>query len=114
MGFIVPNAVLQDDCVISDHRPEDINVEDGFVTGYCADGRGAVLREDEGHEWFDCEDGSQPRGRRDIEAGLAADHHYTQAVCESRHALFRHMTASARAAFARAFSVCGIGQALND
>lgn len=108
-GFIVPNAVLQDDCVIADHRPEDINVGDDFVTVHCANGQTADLRRDaDGYEWFFCEDGSPPRGRRDIEAGLAAAHAYTQAVCASREALFRRMTPSARSAFSESFSVCGI------
>lgn len=112
MGFIVPNAVLQDDCVIADHRPEDVNVEDEFVTVYCADGKPARLREDEGHdEWFICEDGSQPRGRRDVAAGMAAGHPYTEAVCASRAALFRHMSEAAREAFSASFSVCGIAPA---
>ncbi|GAB3017839.1 hypothetical protein [Bowmanella dokdonensis] len=96
MGFVVPNAVLRDECIIADHRTEDLNLEDEFVDVYCADGGEATLRQDKGREWFTCRDGSAPRGRRDVAAGLKSGHPYTQSVCDSRQALWSNMTHRAR------------------
>jgi hypothetical protein len=108
LGFIVPNAVLRDECVVVHHRPEDLNAEDPFVEVRCDDGQPAVLRTGGGSEWYVCEDGSAPRGYRDVAAGLAAGHSYTLAVCQSRQALHERMTPAARQAFRAAFEVCGI------
>lgn len=108
MGFVVPNAVLQDECVVAQHRPEDVNQEDPYVTVYCADGAAAELADEHEDETWFCQDGSQPRGRRDIAAGLAAGHPYTKAVCDSRRALQRGMTPEAVRAFGEAFTSCGL------
>jgi hypothetical protein len=107
LGFIVPNAVLQNSCVVAEHRPEDLNREDPFVTVRCPNGHTARLRDD-GEERYGCADGSQPRGHRDVAAGLAAGHPYAEAVCASRRGLHARMTPRARSAFREAFASCGI------
>lgn len=109
MGFFVPLSVLHDDSVIADHRPEDLNGEDPFVSIVCDDGRSVRFGQSEdGSERYHCADESVPRGVRDVAAGLRASHPYTEALCDSRAALYTLMTPRARAAFAPAFRSCGI------
>jgi len=107
MGFLVPHAVLTDDCVVVNHRSEDLNREDPFVDVRCEDDP-ATLRSDDGYEYYTCPGEATPIGYRDIAAGLRADHPYTRAVCESRRYLYRHMTARAREAYSTAFENCRI------
>ena len=107
MGFFVPHAVVQDRCVVANHRPRDLNSEDPFVSVTCDDGP-ARLQNDDGHEYYVCPDDSVPMGARDVEAALRAGQDYTQRACASRRYLYQHMTAQARQAFAPAFRACGI------
>jgi hypothetical protein len=108
-GFFVPQAVLSDDCVVANHRPRDLNVEDPFVEVRCGD-QPATLEEHNGAEIYSCANGRVPIGYRDVPAGLAAGHAYTERLCQSRRWLYARMTPRARRAFVRAFEVCGIGK----
>jgi hypothetical protein len=108
LGFFVPTAVLSDDCVVANHRPEDLNAEDPFVEVRCGE-RPAELVEEGGAERYTCPDGQVPIGYRDVRAGLAAGHPYTKRVCESRRWLFERMTERARRAYAEPLAACGIG-----
>lgn len=110
MGFIVPNAVLSDDCVVADHRAEDLNDEDPFVDVRCGE-QPARLHHGEGPtEYYTCANDQMPIGYRATRRALRAGHPYTQAMCDSRRYLYENMTQAARAAFAEAFRACGIGE----
>ena len=107
MGFFVPHAVVQDRCVVANHRPRDLNSEDPFVSVTCDEGP-ARLRNDVGHEYYVCPDDGVPMGARDVEAALRSGQEYTQRMCAARRYLYQHMTEQARDAFASAFRACGI------
>lgn len=114
LGFYVPTAVLSDDCVVAHHRPEDLNDEDPFVTvrcGHDADAPPAELVVEDGRERFRCPDDQIPIGHRDVRAGLAAGHPYTERVCAARRWLHARMTPHARRAYAAPLAACGIGAA---
>lgn len=107
VGFFVPQAVVQDRCVVANHRPRDLNSEDPFVAVTCSSGT-AQLQRDDDYERYVCPGDDVPVGTRDVRAALHAGHEYTQRMCASRRYLYQHMTEGARAAFARAFEDCGI------
>lgn len=111
LGFYVPTAVLSDDCVVANHRPEDINDEDPFVTVSCGDAPAQLIEAADGDEYFDCPGDRVPIGHRDVRAGLAAGHEYTERVCESRRWLAERMTDRARRAFSEPLAACGIAVA---
>ncbi|MCF7984578.1 MAG: hypothetical protein K9L70_09260 [Thiohalocapsa sp.] len=108
LGFYVPTAVLSDRCVVANHRPEDLNEEDPFVTVTCGDEPAELVRRENGDETYVCPGERVPLGHRDVRAGLAAGHEYTERVCESRRWLAEHMTERARQAFAEPLAACGI------
>ena len=89
-GFYGVLGVLADAAPLEDHRPRDRNADDPFV---------AIARPG---------DGGVPRAALDLPRALAAGAPHAAAVCRSRRYLFDHMDPDARAAFAPAFSECGI------
>lgn len=109
LGFYVPTAVLSDDCVVAHHRPEDVNDEDPFVEVRCGE-EPAQLVEVDGEQRYQCPNERVPVGHRDVAAGLAAGHEYTQRVCASRRWLFERMTPRARTAYAEPLAACGLGR----
>lgn len=114
LGFYVPTAVLSDDCVIANHRPQDINADDPYVSVTCGDSPAELKTADDGDEYYSCPGDRVPVGRRDVQAALAADHEYTKRVCESRRWLAERMTARARQAYAEPLEACGIDPSLGE
>lgn len=110
MGFFVPHAVVQDHCVVANHRPRDLNSEDPFVEVSCDSGP-ATLRSTNGYERYVCPGRGVPMGSRDVRAALEAGQDYTERVCASRRYLYEHMTDRARTAYADAFQICDIPSA---
>lgn len=107
MGFFVPHAVVQDQCVVANHRPRDLNSEDPFVQVRCDD-RPARLVSANGYEQYECPQDGVPVGSRNVRAALDAGQEYTRRVCASRRHLYERMTDRARRAYADAFEACSI------
>lgn len=108
LGFFVLTAVMSDDCVAANHRPEDLNAEDPYVEVRCGD-EPAELTVDDGYERYTCPDGRVPIGYRDVRAALAANHPYTRRMCESRLWLAERMTERARSAYSGPIAACREG-----
>lgn len=102
-GLFTPLMVLTEWQPVSRARSLDLNARDPFVDVRCGD---AAARFVDGE--FTCPDGSVPRARRNIRAGLAAHDAYTERVCASRQHLFDHLDDVGRRAFAESFRACGI------
>ena len=103
-GFYVPFSVLRDDAPLEEHRPRDLNADDPFVVVSCGDQAASRVG-----EAFRCADDDVPVGHFDLGRALAAGDRHAVAVCRSRRYLHDHMDHQARAAFASAFTSCGLG-----
>jgi hypothetical protein len=85
----------------------DLNAGDPFVDIRCGAEPARLVRDGE-WIWYRCPSGRVPVGRRNVRAALAAGDPYTATVCRSRRYLYKHMSATARQAFAASFEECGI------
>lgn len=110
-GFFVPLSVLADAIPLERHRPWDTNVGDPFLDVACAGGSAPRLVARGAARHFVCATAEIPLGRLDVARGIASNDRRTVAMCRSRRYLYEHMDDAARALFAEAFSVCGIGGA---
>jgi len=107
LGFYVPTSVLSDADVVPDHRPEDLNDQDPFVAVRCGEFPAERITDGD-RVGYACPDGRVPIAHRDVRAALAADHAYTERVCESRRWLYARMNERARRAYAEPLAACGI------
>ena len=109
-GLYVIATVLADGAPLETHRAREMNVEDPFVSVTCgADGSPPrLVRRAGGARRYDCDDGRVPYARYDLPAALASGDDHARAVCRSRAYLFEHMDVGGRAAYAGAFSACGL------
>ncbi|HEY4223006.1 MAG TPA: hypothetical protein VGO62_16730 [Myxococcota bacterium] len=108
-GWYVPESVLQSTVPLEIHRARDMNVDDKFLSLECPSGRTPTLDEnDEGSRKYVCTDGRVPVGTLDVAAGMKAHDAHVRGVCASRKYLQDHMDDAARAAFAEAFTACGL------
>lgn len=108
-GFYVPLSVLADAVPLERHRPWETNVNDPFLALTCADGHAPRLLKQDGVRMFSCGTPEIPMGRLDVTRAVAARDERALDVCRSRRALHERMDAEARALFAEAFRVCGLG-----
>lgn len=106
-GFLQTPSVLSDEITVRNHREWDLNADDRFVTVTCS-GQPVKAVTRAGMRGYACPNGVAPMGRLDVAAALAAGEQHAKDLCASRRYLFDHMDDGARAAFAPAFTECGI------
>ncbi len=101
-GFFTPQTVLWDEVAIEAYGAHDRNAADPAVEIFCAgDSAGAPAAKERR-----CPDGSIAHGRLRWEASEPLARAHLDQVCESRAALFAHMTPENHAKMARAAEPC--------
>ena len=110
-GLYLALATLSDQAPVEGYRPYDVNADSPYVTATCGDVPAELRQLPNGGRRFVCADGRVAIAHLDLPSARAAGDPHAAAVCASRGALFAHLDAAGRRAFAAAFAECGITEA---